>query len=109
MEAFASALQNASKRHPDTEIGTGPLAFLNDWEYLLGLNDLLPTGAATEAASGARFWSQYGRLLYGASAGEAGWNAALNVFSNGETRPKPKFRTTDYPRILESARWWLSE
>ncbi|BCS22673.1 histidine phosphatase family protein [Aspergillus puulaauensis] len=108
MELFVSALKNASKKHPHTKIGTGPLAFLNNWDYLLGLEDLLPSGAATEAASGARFWSQYGRLLYGASAGQANWDAELNVFPDGTPRPKPKFRTTDYPRILESARWWSS-
>ncbi|KAJ5501323.1 Histidine phosphatase superfamily clade-2 [Penicillium expansum] len=108
MEAFASALQNASRKHPGTKIGTGPLAFLNDWDYLLGVEDLLPTGAATEATSGANFWSKYGRLLYGASIGEANWNKTLNEFPNGKPRPKPVFRTTSYPRILESARWWLS-
>ncbi|KAJ6032817.1 uncharacterized protein N7446_008890 [Penicillium canescens] len=108
METFAQKLANYTKRHPSKKIGTGPLAFLNDWEYMLGLNTLLPTGAATEATSGALFWSQYGRLLYRADRGDASWNASLNVYSNGTSRPKPTFRTTSYPRILESARWWLS-
>lgn len=107
--SFASALQNATKKHPNTTICTGPLAFLNDWTYLMGLESLLPIGAATEAAAGAEFWSQYGRLLYRAPMGDANWNASLNVYLNGTSRPKPTFRTTSYPRILESARWWLSE
>lgn len=108
-EAFASAVLNATKKHPNTKIGTGPLSFLNDWEYLLGTDLLLPSGAATEATSGAEFFSQYGRLLYRANRGEAGWNASMNVDADGKTRPKPTFRTTSYPRILESARWWLSK
>ncbi|KAJ5557963.1 hypothetical protein N7461_001935 [Penicillium sp. DV-2018c] len=108
MENFAQKLTNYSKKHPNKKIGAGPLAFLNDWEYVLDLNTLLPTGAATEATSGAQFWSQYGRLLYRAEHGQAAWDASLNVYPNGTARPKPTFRTTSYPRILESARWWLT-
>lgn len=109
MEDFAAKLTNYSKKHPDTKLGSGPLEFLNDWEYRLGLNTLLPSGAATEATSGALFWSEYGRLLYRAGSGDAAWDSSLNVFPNGTARPMPTFRTTSYPRILESARWWLSE
>lgn len=108
MERFAQKLANYSKKHPESKIASGPLDFLNDWEYLLGLNTLLPTGAATEATSGALFWSEYGRLLYRANASQATWDSLLNVYPNGTARPKPTFRTTSYPRILESARWWLS-
>jgi hypothetical protein len=108
MERFAQKLANYSRKHPQKKVGSGPLAFLNDWEYILGLNTLLPTGAATEVTSGALFWSQYGRLLYRAEASQAAWNSTLNVYPNGTARPKPTFRTTSYPRILESARWWLS-
>lgn len=108
MERFAQKLANYSQAHPDSKIGSGPLEFLNDWEYLLGLNTLLPTGAATESTSGALFWSEYGRLLYRANASQAAWSSSLNVYRNGTARPKPTFRTTSYPRILESARWWLS-
>lgn len=109
MERFAEKLANYSKKHPDTKVGKGALEFLNHWEYPLGENTLTPIGAATEAASGAEFWSQYGRLLYRAGPGDATWDKSLNVFSNGTARPKPTFRTTSYPRILESARWWLSK
>ncbi|KXG51775.1 Histidine phosphatase superfamily, clade-2 [Penicillium griseofulvum] len=107
MENFAQKLANYTKKHPHKKIGSGSLAFLDDWEYMLGSNTLLPTGAATEASSGAQFWSQYGRLLYHAGSGDATWNASLNVYPNGTARPKPTFRSTSYPRILESARWWL--
>ncbi|KAJ5096439.1 hypothetical protein NUU61_005795, partial [Penicillium alfredii] len=108
MENFAQKLANYSKKHPSKKIGSGPLSFLNHWVYLLGEETLLPTGAATEAASGAEFWSQYGRLLYRVPHGAAAWNSSFNVYPNGTARPKPTFRSTSYPRILESARWWLS-
>ncbi|KAJ5464386.1 Histidine phosphatase superfamilyclade-2 [Penicillium daleae] len=107
METFAQKVANYSKRS-DGKVGSGPLAFLNDWEYLLGENLLLATGAATEATAGALFWSMYGRLLYHAGPGKAVYDSSMNVYPNGTARPKPTFRTTSYPRILESARWWLS-
>ena len=94
------------------EIGgaTGPLAFLNDWEYILGEDTLMETGQSTEATSGAHFWLQYGRLLYRATRETlARWDPALNVYPNGTARSKPVFRTTGQDRILESARWWLSK
>lgn len=109
MEAFAQKVANYSRGSPSENVGSGALSFLNDWEYVLGLETLLPTGAATEAASGALFWSQYGRLLYRAGRGDAIYSPSMNVYPNGTARPKPTFRTTSYPRILESARWWLSE
>ncbi|KAJ5904429.1 histidine phosphatase superfamily [Penicillium tannophilum] len=90
---------------------TGPLEFLNDWQYVLGsgAEELTVSGASTEATSGARFWLQYGRLLYRATPENLiAWNRSLNVFHNGTARPQPLFRTTDQSRILESARWWLS-
>lgn len=109
IEAFAQKVAKYSQDNPSKRVGSGPLSFLNDWEYMLGLDTLLPTGAVTEAASGALFWSQYGRLLYRAGRGDAVYDPSMNVYPNGTTRPKPTFRTTSYPRILESARWWLSE
>ncbi|RAH48865.1 histidine phosphatase family protein [Aspergillus brunneoviolaceus CBS 621.78] len=108
MEAFAQKLQNYSLQHPNETLGTGPLAFLNDWKYLMGEDLLLPSGAATEATSGANFWNKYGRPLFRAPAGLADWDPSLNVYPNGTQRPKPIFRTTGQARILESARWWLS-
>jgi 3-phytase len=109
MELFAAKVANYSKQNPNKKVGSGPLSFLNDWEYMLGENLLLPSGAATEATAGALFWSQYGRLLYRAGPGDATYDSSMNVFLNGTARQKPTFRTTDYPRILESARWWLSK
>lgn len=108
MEAFAEKLNEYSRNHPDRKVGSGPGSFLNDWKYMLGLDTLLPSGAATEATSGASFWSQYGRLLYRAGRGDAIYDPSMNVYPNGTARLKPTFRTTSYPRILESARWWLS-
>ncbi|KAF7176140.1 hypothetical protein CNMCM7691_001616 [Aspergillus felis] len=107
MEAFAQKVKNYSKLHGG-KVGKGPLAFLNEWEYMLSEDTLQVTGAATEATSGASIWSKYGRLLYRAGPGVAAWNSSLNVYPNGTARPKPIFRTTSQARILESARWWLS-
>ncbi|KAJ5937800.1 hypothetical protein N7454_004142 [Penicillium verhagenii] len=90
-------------------VATGPLEFLNSWKNVLGLDELMRTGASTEATSGAHFWLQYGRLLYRATPENVvAWNPSLNIFPNGTARPKPFFRATDQHRILESARWWLS-
>lgn len=110
MEDFAAKVSNYSKAHPGKTVGTGPLKFLKDWEYVLGDDLLMESGAATEATSGASFWINYGRLLYRAGRENvAAWSSSLNVYSNGTARPKPVFRTTSQARILESARWWLSE
>ncbi|GKZ29589.1 hypothetical protein AbraIFM66950_005621 [Aspergillus brasiliensis] len=108
MESFAQKLKNYTLAHPNATLATGPLSFLNHWRYLMGTEALLPTGAATEATSGAFHWSRYGRVLYDAPAGMADWSNELNVFPNGTRRSKPMFRTTSQARILESARWWLS-
>lgn len=105
MEAFAEKVDEYSRNHPDRKVGSGPLSFLKDWKYVLGLDMLLP---ATEATSGAIFWSQYGRLLYRAGRGDSIYDPSMNVYPNGTARLKPTFRTTSYPRILESTRWWLS-
>ncbi|KAJ6106524.1 hypothetical protein N7512_010041 [Penicillium capsulatum] len=109
MQDFADKLKNYTKAHPKKALASGPLKFLNSWEYVLGADTLMETGAATEAASGAKFWIQYGRLLYRPDREHvAAWDKSLNVFSDGSARPKPVFRTTSQARILESARWWLS-
>ncbi|KAJ5730843.1 uncharacterized protein N7483_005351 [Penicillium malachiteum] len=108
MTIFANKLAEYAKKNPKSKVATGPLEFLNSWEDTLGYNDLLPTGAGTEVSAGAGFWSQYGRLLYRAEGAQANWNNSLNVWPNGTARAKPTFRTTSYPRILESALWWLS-
>ncbi|KAJ5669064.1 hypothetical protein N7462_010134 [Penicillium macrosclerotiorum] len=109
MQDFAAKLTNYSKAHAGKAVATGPLSFLNNWEYVIGEDTLMETGAATEATSGAHFWIKYGRLLYRPGHDNmAAWNSDLNVWPNGTARPKPVFRTTSQARILESARWWLS-
>lgn len=108
MEQFSQKLSNYTSSHSDT-IGSGPLAFLDHWKYLMGEEVLLTTGASTEDTSGAHFWAKYGRLLYRAGRDVPRWDPSLNVFPNGTSRPRPVFRTTSQSRILESARWWLSK
>lgn len=113
MENFHAKIANYTKAHPDASVGRGPLAFLNEWRYLLGRDLLVDSGAATEVKAGADFWGRYGRLLYrvqpGDGIGLAAWEPGLNKYLDGAARPKPVFRTTGKERILESARWWLSE
>ncbi|KAL8634369.1 MAG: hypothetical protein Q9228_008037 [Teloschistes exilis] len=86
-----------------TSAFTGPLSFLNTWQYYLGSGLLLPTGAAQDFTSGARFWNERGRLLYNASIGQPFYNA---TFNNGTARPLPLLRTTSQERILDSALAW---
>lgn len=106
---FSQKVTNYSKTHPGKNLGAGPLEFLDHWTYRIGKELLLMTGAAAEATSGAEFWNKYGRLLYRAGPDMAGWDESLNTFPNGTARPKPVFRTASQARIVESARWWLSE
>jgi hypothetical protein len=108
IENFASKVANFSAKHPKTAIGTGPLVFLNYWNYLLEWVSLLPMGASTSASSGAELWSRYGRLLYRADRTQRNWETSMNVYPNGTARPKPIFRTTNLPRVFESAKWFLS-
>lgn len=109
IKKFSQKVRNYSAAHPKSSVGRGPLAFLDNWESLLGEDLLLASGAATEATAGADAWAKYGRLLYRAGAATPAWDASLNVYPNGTARPKPVFRTTSQARILESARWWLSK
>lgn len=106
MEGFSQKVANYTSH--GKKVGSGPLEFLNHWEYLLGEEFLLETGAATEDTSGADFWTTHGRLLYRAGPKVSVWDESLNSFPNGTARRKPVFRTTSMSRILESARWWLS-
>lgn len=108
METFSKKLKSYSSDHNVT-IGTGPLTFLKNWKYLLGRDILLATGTATEASSGADIWSKYGRMVYRAPPGMAVWDPKLNVYPNGTRRAKPTFRTTNQQRVLQSAKWWLSQ
>ncbi|GMF76971.1 unnamed protein product [Aspergillus oryzae] len=108
METFNRKLKSYSSEH-NVSVGIGPLAFLKNWKYLLGRDILLATGTATEAVSGAEIWSKYGRMVYRAPPGMAVWDPELNVYPNGTRRAKPTFRSTNKQRVLESAKWWLSQ
>jgi 3-phytase len=103
-QRFADKVRNASI---NGILGaTGPLTFLNEYQYRLGLNTLTAIGVQTEISAGSTFWTQYGRLLYKEMNGS--WNDSLNVFPNGTARPKPFLRTTSEERIYESAICWAS-
>lgn len=82
---------------------TGPLAFLNSYEYLLSRGYLTGTGAATEFNAGVTFWNRYGRILYNATAGQLAYNATA---VNGTARRKPVLRTTGQSRIENSEINW---
>lgn len=104
-EVLADKIATYQSAHPDTTFATGPLAFLNEWQYIFaggGTNTLLPSGTTTAHAAGAAFWSQYGRLLYDVGTEDPFWREGLNVSA------KLVFRTTSEERIVESAKWWLS-
>lgn len=87
---FTSANKNASF--------TGPLAFLNTYQYVLSTSVLTGIGAATEFQAGVSFWNNYGRVLYNATAGQLAFNST--------TSPKPTLRTTSQSRIWNSALNW---
>lgn len=106
MEAFDKKLTQYRHDNPNASVGRGPLSFLDRWQYRLGRNDLLVTGAAAEAAVGADIWSKYGRVLYRAPSRVPAWEPWMNVYPNGTERPKPIFRATNSSRIVQSARWW---
>ncbi|KAI5476531.1 hypothetical protein MNV49_007541 [Pseudohyphozyma bogoriensis] len=103
-ELFISKLLNISSMEGKNTF-YGPLDFLNDYTYQLGLSLLLPTGSSQEYQSATDFWNTRGRLLFNASAGEAYYNATL---ANGTTLPKMTFRTTSQSRILASAYAWVA-
>ncbi len=82
---------------------TGPLTFLNTYEYQLSSDFLTGIGAATEFTSGVTFWNRYGRTLYNATAGQVQYNS---TYQNLTARPKPVLRTTGEPRIWDSQISW---
>ncbi|CAF3936116.1 unnamed protein product, partial [Adineta steineri] len=105
-QRFADKVTNASRCGKLR--ATGSLAFLNKYEYKLGLNLLTAIGSTTAFTSGSNFWTQYGRFLYENMSNSTQWNDSLNVFADGSPRRKPFIRTTSQARIYESARWWAS-
>lgn len=81
----------------------GPLAFLNDYQYIMGRSYLTGLGASSGFMAGVTFWNRYGRTLYNASVGQLSYNAS---YPNGTPRPKPVLRTTGQSRIENSQINW---
>lgn len=98
---FAQKVENWTAAHSKTF--TGPLAFLNSYQYQMGSSYLTGLGASTEFMSGVQFWNRYGRTLYNASVSQVTYNATA---LNGTARPKPVLRTTSQSRIENSQINW---
>lgn len=101
-ENFAMKVENFTKANPNASF-TGPLAFLNTYEYQMGEGYLTGIGAATEFSSGVQFWNYYGRTLYNATVAQLQYNGS---YVNGTARPKPVIRTTGQSRIENSQISW---
>ncbi|KAL9090005.1 MAG: hypothetical protein Q9165_005534 [Trypethelium subeluteriae] len=97
-ENFASKLNNFTSANPNASF-TGPLAFLNSYEYVMTESFLTGVGASTEFQSGVSFWNRYGRTLYNASVGQVAFNAS-------DLGAKPVLRTTSQSRIENSQISW---
>lgn len=92
-----------------TEPAAKPLDWLENWEYTLDVELLVPPGVGTEFQAGANFWASHGRLLFNAT--ERGlffYDPSLNVYPNGTERPPIVLRATDQSRIQTSARAWAA-
>lgn len=68
-ENFAAKVFKFTKGSPNAGF-TGPLTFLNTYEYQLSEQYLTGIGANTEFLSGVMFWNRYGRTLYDAVPGQ---------------------------------------
>ncbi|WFD42840.1 hypothetical protein MPSI1_001490 [Malassezia psittaci] len=82
---FGAAVWNATKAKKLQ--ASGPLDFLNRWNYSLGAEVLVHQGAQELFDSGVHHYYQYAKLLDG-------------------LKHKPVFRTTSQSRMLDSARYW---
>lgn len=83
---FAQAVQAAKSNN--TLNANGPMAFLNTWNYTLGVETLAPQGAQELFDSGVGHYLKYGRLLENYT-------------------EKVVFRTTSQSRMLDSARYFM--
>ncbi|GAB7349237.1 hypothetical protein MBLNU459_g8398t1 [Dothideomycetes sp. NU459] len=101
-EHFAAKVANFTAANK-SKMFSGPLAFLNTYEYQMGSGYLTGLGASTEFMSGVQFWNRYGRTLYNASVSQLAYNATT---ANGTARPKPVLRTTSQSRIQNSQINW---
>jgi len=83
---------------------TGPLSFLNSYQYQMADNGLLMgSGAATEFSLGVAFWNRYGRTLYNATIGQLAYNGS---YTNGSAHVAPLLRTTSQSRMQNSEINW---
>ena len=101
-ERFGSKITNWTAVN-GTKQFTGPLAFLNSYEYIMSESYLTNIGASTEFQAGVQFWNRYGRTLYNATLGQLAYNSS---YPNGTARPKPVLRTTSQSRIENSEINW---
>ncbi|KAI9642401.1 hypothetical protein NHQ30_009205 [Ciborinia camelliae] len=102
-QRFADKVTNFTSTSSNSTF-TGPLAFLNTYEYPMIDNGLLTSlGAVTEFTAGVSFWNRYGRTLYNASIGQLAYDP---LFPNGTARPKITLRTTSQSRIHNSQINW---
>lgn len=101
-EHFASKLANFTKSNPSKQF-SGPLTFLNTYEYIMSESLLTGIGAQTEFQAGVTFWNRYGRTLYNATLGQLAYNVSN---PDGSPRKKPVLRTTSQSRIWNSQINW---
>lgn len=100
---LAAKVQNWTAANSEA-LFTGPLSFLNSYEYQLNDTGLLTgIGATTEFTSGVTFWNRYGRTLFNASVAQLQYEPS---FANGTARTKPVLRTTGQSRIENSQINW---
>ncbi|KAF4634281.1 hypothetical protein G7Y89_g3829 [Cudoniella acicularis] len=100
---FAQKLTNFTSGN-STASFTGPLRFLNTYNYIMQDTGLLTgIGATSEVAAGVLFWNRYGRTIYNASQAQLAYNAS---YPNGTARPPVVLRTTSQSRIHNSLINW---
>lgn len=101
-ENFGQKIHNWTAANPSKKF-SGPLTFLNGYQYTMGESFLVGQGAAQSFSAGVQFWQRYGRILFNATAGQIAYNAS---YANGTARPKPVLRTTGQSRIENSEINW---
>ncbi|KAG0645648.1 Myo-inositol-hexaphosphate 3-phosphohydrolase A [Hyphodiscus hymeniophilus] len=106
-QQFADKLSNFTKAASgNSSVGlfTGPLSFLNGYQYIMQDTGLLTgIGAITEFQSGVSFWNRYGRTLFNASLAQLAYNSTID---NGTARPPVVIRTTSQSRIQNTQISW---
>jgi hypothetical protein len=104
MVNFAGKVTNFTKKSSNSSSQfSGPLSFLNSYQYEVGSAYLTGIGAVGSFQAGVTFWNRYGRTLYNASQGQVAYNA---TYANGTSRPKLTLRTTGQSRIENTQMSW---